>query len=131
MADCENEVYTKVAQALRSEFTSINIAGDVELVASKFPTVYFYQSDDSTYERLTTDSCEKSQLVFTAEVYSNDKSGKKTQAKNIMKVIDAVMFGINAVRLSKLPVPNRDNPSIYRLVARYRVITDDNFFYRR
>ena len=131
MADCENGVYTKVARALRCTFTGINISGDVELTASKFPTVYFYQSDDSSYEPLTTDSSEKSQVVFTAEVYSNSKSGKKTQAKKIMNVIDTVMFGINGVRLSKLPVPNRENTSIYRLVARYRVITDGNFFYRR
>ena len=131
MADLENEVYTKVATALRSTFTGINVSGDVELTASKFPTVFFYQSDDSTYERLTTAESEKSQVVFTAEVYSNSKSGKKTQAKKIMNTIDSVMFGLNGVRLSKLPVPNRENTSIYRLVSRYRIIADGNFFYRR
>ena len=71
------------------------------------------------------------QVTFTVEVYSNKAIGKKAEAKKIMNAVDAVMFSMNAERLSKLPVPNLNNASIFRFVARYRVLTDGVNFYRR
>jgi hypothetical protein len=48
-----------------------------------------------------------------------------------MKVIDDVMFSMNFKRMALTPVPNMEDASIYRLVARYRVMTDGKNFYRR
>lgn len=131
MIDCENEVYTRVAQALRSQFSKIDISGDYTLTPSAFPHVSFYEADNAVDTMHTSDTTETDYVTFTVEVYSNKVPGKKTEAKQIMNAIDTVMFGLNAERLSKLVVPNRENTSIYRLVARYRVLTDGTFFYRR
>ena len=131
MVDCENEVYTRVATALRSQFDRIDISGDYENVPSTFPYVGFWESDNSVDERRTSDTKEMALVTFTVEVYSNKVPGKKTEAKRIMNAIDAEMFSMNAQRLSKLPLPYMNNTSIYRLVARYRVLTDGTFFYRR
>jgi len=46
-------------------------------------------------------------------------------------VIDSLLYSMNFRRLSLNPVPNMENASIYRLVARYRVATDGKYFYRR
>lgn len=131
MVDCENEVYTKVATALRSQFPGIDIVGIYEPVPSSFPHVSFYEEDNSVVPGNTSDEKEMASVTFLVNVFSNKKGSKKTQAKAIMSAIDEVMFSINAQRLSKLPVENQNNPSIYRLVARYRVFTDGTFFYRR
>lgn len=131
MIDCENEVYTRVARALRSHFERIDISGDYENAPSAFPHVSFYEADNSVDPRHTSETEEMAQVTFTVEVFSNKVPGKKTEAKQIMNVIDAEMFSMNAERLTKLSVPNMNNTSIYRLVARYRVLTDGTFFYRR
>lgn len=131
MIDCENEVYTRVATALRSQFSKIDISSDYTLVPAAFPHVSFYESDNLVDWRRTSDTKEMASVTFTVEVYSNKVPGKKTEAKQIMNAIDAVMFSLNAERLSKLVVPNRENTNIFRYVARYRVLTDGTFFYRR
>ena len=131
MIDCENEVYTRVATALRSQFSKIDISGDYTLVPAAFPHVSLWESDNSLDTRHTSDTKEMDSVTFTVEVFSNKVPGKKTEAKQIMNAIDSVMFSMNAERLSKLPVPNRENTNIFRYVARYRVLTDGTFFYRR
>ena len=131
MVDCENEVYTKVATALRTAYSGIDVSGVYEPTPSTFPHVCFYEEDSSVVPNMTSDEKEMASVTFLVNVYSNKKGSKKSEAKAIMKTIDEVMFSINAQRLSKLPVENQNNASIYRLVARYRVYTDGTFFYRR
>ena len=130
MVDCENEVYTKVATALRTAYSGIDVSGVYEPTPSTFPHVCFYEVDNSMVQNLSSDTKEMASVTFEVNVYSNKKGSKKAEAKSILNTIDAIMFGLNAQRLSKLPVPNLNNASIYRLVARYRVLTDGTFFYR-
>ena len=132
MVDCENEVYTKVATALRTQFNNLDVSGDYTLAPASFPHVCFYESDNSVAPRYTGNSgSEMDQVLFTVEVYSNKAIGKKAEAKKIMNAVDEIMYSINAERLSKLSVPNLNHASIFRYVARYRVLTDGVNFYRR
>ena len=71
------------------------------------------------------------QVMFEVNVYSNKTEGKKTECKEIMKVIDEVLFKMNFKRIAMTPVPNMEDASIYRMVARYRVMTDGRYFCRR
>ena len=112
-------------------FSGIDISGDYTNVPASFPHVCLYESDNSVVAQYTGQTTEMDQVTFTVEVYSNNANGKKTQAKKIMNAVDAVMFSMNAERLSKLRVPNLNNASIFRYVARYRVLTDGTNFYRR
>lgn len=131
MIDCENEVYTRIARVLREKFPSINIAGEYVQAPSGFPHVSITQSDNSVVSERMTGSAEMAQVMFEINVYSNKTEGKKTECKSIMKVIDDVMFSMNFKRQALTPVPNLENATIYRLVARYRVMTDGTYFYRR
>lgn len=92
-------------------------------------------------------ACEESQAVCIAfrklghEAYSCDTqecSGghpewhiKKTECRSIMKVVDDMMYQRNFRRISLSPIPNMENATIYRLVARYVAITDGTTMYRR
>lgn len=130
MIDPESEVYTKVAQTLRAEFSGINISSEYVNAPSSFPHVSFTLSDNVVVKRYTTDTSEMAQVMFEVNVYSNKSSGKKSECKKIMKKIDEVMFSINFRRTAYTPVPNMENTSIYRLVARYEGWTDGKKFYR-
>jgi hypothetical protein len=71
--------------------------------------------------------------MYTANVYSNKSSGKKSECKSIMAIIDDEMQDMGFVRVGSGPMaaPNA-NASIYRMVARYRAtISKDKTTYRR
>ena len=130
MIDPENEVYTKVATVLRTEFQGINISGEYVNAPSSFPHVSFTLSDNTVVKKYTDDTHEMAHVMFEVNAYSNKKSSKKTECKKIMKKIDDVMFSINFRRTAYTPVPNMENASIYRLTARYEANTDGKYFYR-
>lgn len=131
MIDCENEVYTRIARVLREKFPGINIAGEYVKAPSSFPHVSITQSDNSAVSEKMTGSAEMAQVMFEINVYSNRTEGKKTECKTIAKAIDEVLFGMNFKRLALNPVPNLEDATIYRIVARYRAMTDGQYFYRR
>lgn len=131
MIDCENEVYTRVARVLREKFPGIDIAGEYVNAPSVFPHVSITQSDNAVISAKMTGSAEFAQVMFEVNVYSNKTEGRKSQCKSIMNAIDEILFRMNFKRLALTPVPNMEDATIYRLVARYRVATDGKHFYRR
>ena len=130
MIDCENEVYSRVAAALRSEFPGIDISGDEENLPSSFPHASIVQANNTTVPAFTGMDTEMIEVMYEVNVYSNETGNKKTQCKNIMGVISDVFFGMNFRRMSLNPVDNRDDITIYRLTARFRGRTDGTYFYR-
>ena len=131
MIDCENEVYTRIARVLRDKFPGINIAGEYVNAPSSFPHVSITQSDNSVVSEKMTGSAEMAQVMFEINIYSNKADGRKTECKAIAKVIDDVMFRMNFKRMALTPIPNMEDATIYRIVARYRAMTDGKYFYRR
>ena len=131
MIDCENEVYTRIARVLRDKFPGINIAGEYVNAPSSFPHVSITQSDNSVVSEQMTGSAEMAQVMFEINIYSNKADGRKTECKAIAKVIDDVMFRTNFKRMALTPIPNMEDATIYRIVARYRAMTDGKYFYRR
>lgn len=131
MIDCENEVYTRIARVLRDKFSGINIAGEYVNAPSSFPHVSITQSDNSVVSEQMTGSAEMAQVMFEINIYSNKADGRKTECKAIAKVIDDIMFRMNFKRMALTPIPNMEDATIYRIVARYRAMTDGKYFYRR
>lgn len=131
MIDCENEVYTRLAKVLRERFPGINMTGEYVKAPSSFPHVSITQSDNSVVAGKMTGTAEMALVMFEINIYSNKAEGKKTECKSIAKVIDETLFKMNFKRLVLNPVPNLEDATIYRIVARYRAMTDGKFFYRR
>mgnify|MGYP006873038390 CR=1 FL=1 len=132
MIDCENEVYTKIATMLRSDFPGINVASEYVNSPSAFPHVSIVMAENSImFSRMDSGDHEVAIAVFEINIYSNKTSGKKTECKKIAKAIDNLLLPMNFRRMSMIPVPNMEDATIYRIVARYRVATDGKFFYRR
>lgn len=131
MIDCENEVYTRLAKVLREKFPGINVAGEYVKAPSSFPHVSITQSDNSVVAEKMTGASEMALVMFEINIYSNKAEGKKTECKAIAKVIDENLFRMNFKRLALTPVPNLEDASIYRIVTRYRAMTDGQYFYRR
>lgn len=133
MIDCENEVYTRIATLLRKRFPGIDISSEYVNSPSSFPYVSIVQSDCYPVPGKQDTSLKDNMEVvrFDIDIYSNKTEGKKTECKTIAKAIDDLLYSMNFTRTAMTPVPNMEDATIYRIVARYRVATDGKYFYRR
>lgn len=133
MIDIENAIYTSVATALRNEFSGISVSGEYVPAPSKFPYVSIIEQDNySVQSHIDSSDAERfASIMYEVNVYSNKNPGKKAICRKIMKFIDNKMYQMNFRRISLSPVPNMENATIYRLVARYTAETDGTNLYRR
>lgn len=133
MIDIESRVYTPIAQMLREKFPGINVSGEYVKAPSVFPYVSVVEQDNyMTPEHLDNGAAEKfATLMYEVNVYSNKSGTRKSECREIMAAIDREMYIRNFTRISLSPIPNLENATIYRLVARYRVETDGTRIYRR
>ena len=131
MRDVENELFTVVATALRTEFPEIFVTGDIVAAPNKFPCVAFYEDDNYiAQEDMDSGEAEKiATLRYRVDVYSNKVSGRKAEAKSILAVIQPYLYARNFTRFSQTPI-NDLGDKIYHIVATYRVKTDGTSFYR-
>lgn len=131
MIDVKNLIYTPIAQAVREQFQA-DVKSDYVRTPAKFPHVSIIESDNyiSLSHRDTGDAEKYSTVMYEVNVYSNKSGEKEAECRAIMSLIDSMMYQRNFTRLSMTPVPNYEDATIYRLVARYRAETDGENIYR-
>lgn len=133
IANLTAKIFDPIATALREQFNGIYVTGEYVDAPPQFPAVSIIEADNYLdYEKASSKANEEYSIVmYEVEVFTNLKSGKQMQAREILEFIDAILYDLNFIRLSAMPVPNMANTSIYRLVARYRAETDGTTLYRR
>jgi hypothetical protein len=134
MIDIESQVFDKVATRVREQFPDIFMVGEYVSSPSSFPAASLVEMDNSTRET-TIDSGSNenhANVMYEVNVYSNKTTGKKSECKKIIALVDEEMTAIGFVRSTLTPVPNEYDSTIYRMVARYRAaVSDDHKIYRR
>lgn len=134
MIDVENEIFTLVSTAVRAKYPKIYMTGEYLKSPPSFPCVSLIETDNQIY-RNTRDSGNIEnhvQVLYEVNVYSNKTSGKKSECKAIIALIDSEMESLGFTRTLTNPVPNEADATIYRMVARYRAIISKNkTIYRR
>ena len=134
MIDIENEVFDRVATRVREQFPGIFMTGEYVSSPSSFPAGSLVEMDNSIRET-TIDSGSNenhANVMYEANVYSNKATGKKSECKAIIALIDEEMTAMGFVRFTLTPVPNEYDSTIYRMVARYRAaVSTDHKIYRR
>ena len=134
MIDIENEVFDRVAKRVREQFPNIFMAGEYVMSPSSFPAVSLMEMDNSILES-TVDSGSNenhANVMYEVNVYSNKTTGKKSECKSIIALIDTEMIAMGFVRSTLTPVPNEYDSTIYRMVGRYRAaVSAEHKIYRR
>lgn len=134
MINVENEIFDRVAKVVRSVYPDIFISGEYVKSPPRFPAVSLVEMDNSVYTRTqTSDSVENhAELMYELDVYSNKKSGKKSECKAIASLIDNELAALGFSRIMLQPIPNMDDATIYRMKGRYRAVASkDKMIYRR
>ena len=128
MIDIENEVFDRVAKRVREQFPNIFMVGEYVKSPSSFPAVSLMEMDNSIRES-TVDSGSNenhANVMYEMNVYSNKTTGKKSECKAIVALIDQEMSAMGFVRSTLTPVPNEYDSTIYRMVGRYRAAVSSN-----
>lgn len=134
MIDVENEIFSIIAKAVRNVYPDIYMVGEYVQSPPKFPCVSLVEMDNSAYTRTQTSSSVENhvELMYELNVYSNKKSGKKSECKAIAALIDNELAALGFSRTMLQPIPNMADVTVYRMVGRYRVVVSkDKTFYRR
>lgn len=121
MIDIENEVFNRVAQALRKEFTGIQVYGERIAAVSRFPAVILIEDENARPQgtlSLSNDPQLSADLMYTAEIYSNLTSGKKSEAKRIREVVAREMNDMGFNQTYSNPTDNVDR-TIFRYILRF------------
>ena len=128
MIDIESQVFNRIATRISEQFPDIFMTGEYVNSPSSFPAVSLVEMDNSILE-YTMDSGSNenhANVMYEVNVYSNKATGKKTECKSIIALIDTEMTAMGFVRSTITPVPNEYDSTIYRMVARYRAVVSSN-----
>ena len=122
MIDIENAVFNTVATKVREQFPNIYMAGEYVKSPSSFPAVSLVEMDNATRaDTIDSGSNENhANVMYEVNVYSNKTTGKKSECKAIIALIDQEMLALGFARATLTPVPNMNDSTIYRMVGRYR-----------
>lgn len=134
MIDYQNEIFTKVATAVRSKHKGATVTGEYTRRPSKFPTLTLDEIENVTVKELVDSSdVEKfSGVTYRLQVFSNKVGGKKAEAREIFATADSVMLGLGFRRITYAPTPEIYESTIYSITATYEAIIDANgFVYKR
>jgi hypothetical protein len=134
MIDIENAVFNTVTAKVREKFPNIYMAGEYVKSPPSFPAASLVEMDNA----IRTDTIDSgsnenhANVMYEAEVYSNKTTGKKSECKEIIALIDEEMLALGFTRVTLTPVPNMNDSTIYRMVGRYRAtVSSDLKIYRR
>lgn len=134
MIDIESEVFNIVSKATRAKYPKIYMTGEYVKSPPSFPCVSLIETDNQIY-RNTRDSGNienHAQVLYEVNAYSNKTSGKKAECKAIIAFIDTQMEALGFTRTLMNPVPNEEDATVYRMVARYRaIVSKEKVIYRR
>ena len=134
MIDIENAVFNTVTTKVREQFPNIYMVGEYVKSPPSFPAVSLMEMDNATRaDTIDSGSDENhANVMYEVNVYSNKATGKKSECKDIIALIDEEMLVLGFTRSTLTPVPNMNDSTIYRMVGRYRAtISSDLKIFRR
>ena len=134
MINIENEIFNDVSTRVRTSVPDIYMSGEYVKSPPAFPAVSLVEMDNAQHTSTQTSSEMENHadVMYEVNVYSNKKVGKKSECKKIIALIDEEMTAIGFTRTMLQPIPNMDDATIYRMVARYKaIVSKENVIYRR
>lgn len=133
MIDIENEIFSEVADYVDRYFSGVFLTSEYVKAPSSFPAASLVEIDNTVVTQTQTSSRAENHatVLYEANVYSNKQTGKKSECKKIISLIDERMSQMGFTRVMLNVVPDLYDATIYRMVARYRaVVSSGHVVYR-
>lgn len=125
MIDVEDKVFNALYEVIIAQYPGAYITSEYVRKPKAFPHISIMEAYNTSHVPAASLSNidNASNLMYEVNIYSNLQSGKKTEAKDILAIINDKFSIMGFIRGSVNTVPNLEDSTIYRIVARYeRVI---------
>lgn len=124
MVDIQNQIFNSIKTKIIEKFPKAKVQKDFQPTSSTFPTITFYEIDNSAFEHTLDYAQRKSNLAFQIDIFTKGGT-KESQAKAISKQVNEVMENdFHMKRMFANPLPNADK-DIYRFTMRYSCKIDE------
>ena len=131
MIDIESQIFTMLYDAIKAVYPNCDVKSELDLEPSKSPAVMIEEINNASNTQTMTTTENHAVVDYEINIFSSKASGRKSEAKAILSLIDSVMTEMNFQRLMTNPVSLSDSTR-YRLVARYTAVVGTNeVIYRR
>ena len=134
MIDKLNEIFTSVATSVRNKHTGTTVTGEYTRKPSKFPAVTLDEIQNVVVDRLEDSSNAENfaGVTYRLQVFSNKRTGKKTEAREIFATSDAEMRRMGFRRVTYTTTPEIYDSTIYNITATYEaVVSSAGYVYTR
>lgn len=124
MLDYANEIFAKVAEAVRYEHIGTTVIGENVRTPSKLPTVTLDETRNVMVDRLEDSSGEENfaGVTYKLQVFSGKTGGKKAEARAIFATADGVLRKLGLRRVTYAPSPDLYESTIYNITATYEAV---------
>ncbi len=126
MIDVEVDFFDELARLVLAEYPGAYVSNEYERVPSMFPAVFVLESSN-TEERSTVSTYEGEEaalLTYEVQVAHPSSDDGKATCKRILQLLSERMRMRNFARNMCMPVDNSEDPSVFRMIARYTGIVD-------
>lgn len=134
MINIELDIFNLCATAIEALGKDVLITNVPTRIPDTFPSASVYEQNNVVETRFADSShSEKfATLTYVADVCSNKTIGAKAEAKELLSVIDGVMYNLNFTRVGMVSTTSDSDNSYYRITARYQAVADSSGkMYRR
>lgn len=126
MIDFSNEIFSAVAKDLRSAYKGIKVVGEYVAAPSAFPTVTIDETGNIPAHQDSAVNNKYARVTYRVQVFSNLKSGKRSQAREIYSRVDDVLQALGLSAVSYTTTPAIYNSEVYCITATYEGVVDRN-----
>lgn len=128
MIDIEQELFRAVKAAVTTTYSGAFVTGEYVKAPKTFPCVTVIETGNVMNQRtIDSSGTEKfGNITYEVNCYSNKTTGKKTECKGLLSAVDTAMKSMGFIRIMSNVIPNLEDATIYRMVARYRATVSQN-----
>ena len=126
MIDFSNEIFNAVATDLRSFYPGIKVVGENIDTPSSFPTVTIDETQNTPVHMDSAVHNKYAQVQYRVQVFTNKKSGKRAQAREIYARVDEKLQTLGFYATSYSTTPAIYNSDVYCITAIYAGVIDRN-----
>lgn len=126
MIDISNEIFDAVAKDLRSAYTGIKVVGEYVSTPTAFPTVTIDETGNVPAHLDSAVNNKYARVTYRVQVFSNLKSGKRSQAREVYARVDDVLQAAGLYAVTYTTTPAIYNSEVYCITATYEAVVDRN-----
>lgn len=125
MIDIYNQVYTKIAEMLEDKYPEAELRDELTFAPNYFPCVCVEEADNYMVNSDNINREHAARVMYEVNIFTNKLSGRRTEARAILSLIDELLVRYNFTRKVTTPLSINEN-TMYRLFARYEAVVDEN-----